>query len=139
MKLKQKKNLESVKGNPFSTLQFENLNQIALDVNLKFGDNSAEYKFIISNLISDDRKNYDNFIEENPDILLPINLDLESIQKYDPNNDVDNGLQNTAEPSLKDDVSSPLWYEVVRKGKARSKSDKIKPNDIHLLEYYGPE
>jgi hypothetical protein len=135
MKLKQKKNLEYVKGNPFSTLQFENLNQIALDVNLKFGDNSAEYKFIISNLISDDQKNYDNFIEENPDILLPINLDLESIQKYDLNNDVDNGLQNTAEPSLKDDVSSPLWYEVVRKGKTRSKSDKIKSNDMHLLEY----
>jgi hypothetical protein len=81
MKLKQKKNLETVKGNPFSTLQFNNLDQIALDVNLKFGYNSAKSKLIISNQIRDDRKNYDNFIEENPDILLPVNLDLESVQK----------------------------------------------------------
>jgi hypothetical protein len=40
MDLKKKKNLESVKGNLFSTLQPDNLYQIARDVNLKFGSRS---------------------------------------------------------------------------------------------------
>jgi hypothetical protein len=37
MKLKQKKNLEQVKGNPFESLQYEKLHQIANDTHLKFG------------------------------------------------------------------------------------------------------
>jgi hypothetical protein len=67
MELKQKKSLEPMEGNPFVTLQFNNLNEIGIDVNLKFGTNSSESKFIIDNLIQQEQKNYGNFVEENPE------------------------------------------------------------------------
>jgi hypothetical protein len=78
MKLKQKKNMEHVKGNPFDSLQFEKLNQIAKDIHINFGKDSDENKFIISNLIEEEQQCFNTFAEENPKVLLPNNIDFES-------------------------------------------------------------
>jgi hypothetical protein len=122
-----------MKGNPFATLQCENLNQIAIDVNSKLGNNSSE--FIISNLVSEDQKNFVSFTEEHPKTLPPSIADLE----YELGmGSVKSDLivcHDSPILYLKDDSSPPLWTEVVRKGKARSKSINVQNDDRRLLEY----
>jgi hypothetical protein len=66
MELKKKKNLEPVKGNHFTSLHPDMLNQMAIDVNLKFGENSDEANFIINNLVTIEQDAYDSFVKENP-------------------------------------------------------------------------
>jgi hypothetical protein len=51
MELKQKKNLDSLKGNSFTTLNVDYLNQIAHDVNINVGDIASDSIEIIDNLI----------------------------------------------------------------------------------------
>jgi hypothetical protein len=51
MNLKQRKNLEPFKGNPFDSLESENLQELASDVNVKLGRNSNEAKFLADNPI----------------------------------------------------------------------------------------
>jgi hypothetical protein len=70
MELKKKKNLEFMQGYPFATLHPENLGQIAADVNLKLGANSTETEFIINNVMIVEQKSFDDFVEENPKIVL---------------------------------------------------------------------
>jgi hypothetical protein len=55
MELKKKRNLEPFKDNPFASLQPDKLNQMATDVNLKFGVNSEEATFIINNLVANEQ------------------------------------------------------------------------------------
>jgi hypothetical protein len=38
MELKQKKNFEPLKGNSFAALQFDSINQMSTDVNIKIGN-----------------------------------------------------------------------------------------------------
>jgi hypothetical protein len=52
----------------------------------------------------------------------------------DKENDVSNARKSPI-PSFKDEASSPLWTEVVRKGKSRSRSNKINQDDRRVLEY----
>jgi hypothetical protein len=79
MNLKQRKNLESVKGNSFSVLQFESLNQIVVDVNLKIGSDNNESNRIIGNLVESEKLTHGNFVSENPETNLPSNLDVEMV------------------------------------------------------------
>jgi hypothetical protein len=79
MELKKKKNLEHVRGNPFASLQFDNLINIVKDVNLKSGNSSNEARIIIDDLILDEQCGYDNFIESNPDTLLPPDLEVDIV------------------------------------------------------------
>jgi hypothetical protein len=132
------KTLEFMQGNRFATQQFEILNQIVVDVNLKFGKDSIESEYMINNLIKEDRQSFDRFVEENPETLLPTKLDLESDLGF-ANKEGENAKNcNSHVPSVKDDESPPLWTEVVRKGKTKSRSNKIKIDDRRLQEYYRP-
>jgi hypothetical protein len=67
------------------------LYQIAEDVNLKFGSDSPEAKQIIEQLIANEHACYENFVELNPDILLPTDLEISSVQNLDPVNGVEAG------------------------------------------------
>jgi hypothetical protein len=168
MELKKKKNLEFMQGKPFATLHPESLSQFVVDVNLKLGANCAKREFIINNLMVDEHKSFNDFVEENPEIVLPIDLDLESgtnnlmvhegkpfddfvevnretvlLTELDLESDIlmvvkENVVSNTGKspiPSFKDEASPPLWTEVVRKGKSRSRSNKINQDDRRVLEY----
>jgi hypothetical protein len=42
MQLKQKKNLDTLRGNSFVALQFDTLNQISREVNIKIGRDNVE-------------------------------------------------------------------------------------------------
>jgi hypothetical protein len=75
VELKQKRNLE-IKGNYFTALQFDSLNQIAKDINIKIGTGDHKNSELIDKMIRDAKDQYDNFVAANPEIVLPANLDL---------------------------------------------------------------
>jgi hypothetical protein len=77
MNLKQKKNVEPLKGNSFASLHIDSLHQLAKDVNLHLGVDSCEAQSIISKLIGEEVENVNKFVEENPEILLPTNLEID--------------------------------------------------------------
>jgi hypothetical protein len=81
MELKQKKNLEPIKGNSFSVLQSDSLNQIALDVNLKIGSDVNEKDRIIYSLLESEKVDHENFVNENPGTNLPSSVELEQVMK----------------------------------------------------------
>jgi hypothetical protein len=56
MMLKQKRNLEPIKGNSFAALSFDSLNQIAMATNLKIGSNNSDTSRLINNLMQVDKK-----------------------------------------------------------------------------------
>jgi hypothetical protein len=73
-------------GNPFASLRTDKLNQIAIDVNLKFGKDSEESNFIIINLIVDEQNDFDDFVKNNPEVMLPTMLDFDNGLMIDPVN-----------------------------------------------------
>lgn len=129
MSLNQEKNLEvqPVKGNYFAALDNDYLNQISKDVNIYFGNNSLEHEKIVDDIRQQEIENFNSFANENPDILLPANLEF----TY--------GNENlTPDLILKEEGRTPpkeSWTEVVRKGKSRSKTIKCDNNDRGILEY----
>jgi hypothetical protein len=134
MKLKKKRNLEPFKGNPSASLQPDKLNQIDTYVNLKIGVNSEEATFIINNLVANEQNAYDEFVKDNPEVMLPSSLELDNGMSTDP---LDGPVPTGSTPieSLKECEISPAWIEVVRKGKTRSKSNKIDHYGRRILEY----
>jgi hypothetical protein len=56
MQLKQKKNLDTLRGNSFVALQFDTLNQISREVNIKIGRDNVENDKIIKNLIETEQR-----------------------------------------------------------------------------------
>jgi hypothetical protein len=134
MKLKKKRNLEPFKGNPSASLQPDKLNQIDTYVNLKIGVNSEEATFIINNLVANEQNAYDEFVKDNPEVMLPSSLELDNGMLTDP---LDGPVPTGSTPieSLKECEISPTWIEVVRKGKTRSKSNKIDHYGRRILEY----
>jgi hypothetical protein len=156
MELKKRKNLEPLKGYSFAALQYENLQQLAMDVNLKLGTNAIEANSLVDYLVKEEKQNYKKFIGENSEILLPVNLDEDTDLLNSRNNENYNqpdasstensfkgdntlGVELTPVRSVKDHGTSPLWSEVVRKGKNRKKangrSGKIIADDRCCLEY----
>jgi hypothetical protein len=73
-----------MKGNPFASLHFDNLLKIAKDVNLKFGRNSPEAKQIIGQLMADDQRDFEKFVDLNPNILLHVDLEIPDSQNLVP-------------------------------------------------------
>jgi hypothetical protein len=116
MELKKKKNLESMRGNSFSALQAENLAKIADDINLLVGSDIAESSRIIDNLIEVEKQNFDQFVGDHLDVMLPTNLDVCCNYPEVVNNQ--ENVENIGIPanSLKEDKLSPSWTEVVRRG-----------------------
>lgn len=55
MELKQKRNLEPIRGNSSATLQHDCLNQVAKDANINIGKNAKENTELINNLMKVDR------------------------------------------------------------------------------------
>jgi hypothetical protein len=159
MELKKKKNLEPTKGNRFSILPFSDLNQMSKDINIKISKDNSESK----NIIDTESKRYDYFARDNPELILPVNLDVncivedkvdlqpkpdgsgshEDLAKITVTSKVteENGIDSPVSPdcSIKEPNSSNLWTEVVRKGKNRgkyrSRSKKIGDNERGLLKY----
>jgi hypothetical protein len=128
-----------MKGNPFASLHSDNLLKIAKDVNLKFGRNSLKAKQIIGQLMADDQRDFEKFVDLNPDILLPVDLGIPDCQKLVP---IDGAVVtkhlklNEASPiGTVKTSNSPLWSEVVRRGKQRSKINKSCENEGCILEY----
>jgi hypothetical protein len=77
---------------------------------------------------------HDKFVEDNPEVNLPMNLDFVCSHSEELVRE-DNTRETTPEASLKEEHSSPLWTEVVRRGRTRTKINKIVDNDRHILEY----
>jgi hypothetical protein len=77
MNIKQKKNLEVVKGNSFSVLQTEYLNQVAHDADIKIGCDSDDNSRLIDSLKNEEGLKYNKFVNDNPDMALHANLDIE--------------------------------------------------------------
>jgi hypothetical protein len=84
IELKKINNLEYRKGNSFDVLQVADLNQVAMDVNIKIGMNSEESSKIIQDLVELEKWMFDKFVGENPEVLLPSSYELENIFKSDP-------------------------------------------------------
>jgi hypothetical protein len=75
-RFEKKKNLKNYKGNSFACLDIDYLSQIAQDVNVKIGDDCFENNNIVNSLICEEKRNYDKFVEENLEFLLPPNLNI---------------------------------------------------------------
>jgi hypothetical protein len=101
-------------------------------------------------------KSFEKFADENPDILLPTNLDvnyyLTTTHIADRNGQIEclrqgnsfKESRNDTEPGtpagpVDNPETSPLWIEVVMRGKNRTKTrsriDKITLDDRRFLEY----
>jgi hypothetical protein len=69
-------------------------------------------------------------VGDNPDMLLPSNLDIEVVKTPE----LEVGEQNPSE-SIKDSTPSPQWTEVVKRGKIRSRSNKVSSDERRIWEY----
>jgi hypothetical protein len=144
MEMKQRKNLELIKGNSFVGLQVDYLNQIAHDANIRIGCHNNENEMLIDNLVNAEKSQYDQFVNENPDIILFVNLDIALDVLVEPFKDPTTPENMTTHVgSLKELDISTLWTEVDMSGRNRNKTrsinDKNNSNDRCCLEYYGFE
>jgi hypothetical protein len=129
--------LDLFKGNSFVVLDVDYLNQYATDVGIELGNNPEDANMIVNNLIKDEKGSYDNFVEQNPENLLPDNLQMnieDCVGLVDKDN-LDNC--NTPDRSFEDHPSAQSWTEVVKRGrnKIRSKSEKNNVHGRRILEY----
>jgi hypothetical protein len=74
MELKKRKNLEPIKGNPFSTLSIENFENLTDVLKLHVSLDKAEPKEVIESLIDRERKGYEIFVDNHPKVTLPIRV-----------------------------------------------------------------
>jgi hypothetical protein len=77
-------------------------------------------------LIGEEWSNFDRFVGENPEILLPANLDIEveNVQEGGVDEKMLEKELHTPEESIKDSDPSLKWSEVVRRGKTKSRNEK---------------
>lgn len=77
-------------------------------------------------MIGEERSNFDRFVGENPEILLPANLDIEveNVQEGGVDEKMLEKELHTPEESIKDSDPSLKWSEVVRRGKTKSRNEK---------------
>jgi hypothetical protein len=134
------KKLEPLKGNPFSVLQCNDLNQIAIDASVSLGGYVDEKINLIDNLVDVDREQYNKFVPENPEVNLPTSLDIVFEHLNKPSKEVlVHNNEITPEASIKEAEDAVPWTEVVRRGanriKSKSLSDKINPHDRCILKY----
>jgi hypothetical protein len=60
------------------------LNIEALDVNIEIGADEPDKNKIISKLVGEEKLNYEVFVENSPETVLPINLDVELVTSSEP-------------------------------------------------------
>jgi 23S rRNA maturation mini-RNase III len=91
----------------------------------------------INKRIKEKEKSYENFVEQNPEILLPDNLELNMDDCAELVDEYNHNQAKTLERSLEDHSLAQSWTEVVKRGKnkTRSKSEKINFHDRRILEY----
>jgi hypothetical protein len=146
MALKQKKNLEPLKGNSFSILTSDYLNKVTRDVDLDLGLDKSEANEIIDNLIVEESENFKKFSEENHEVLLPPNLDLALKNDHTNQPNVDDHVPavvnncNEVTPishHVEGSLQTPKWSEVVRRGnsKTMSRTENNVNNEKRVLEY----
>jgi hypothetical protein len=137
MKLKEKKNLGSLEGNSFAPLHIDSLNQIVQDVRFKVGNDASDAESFINKFIGEEQSNFDRFVGENPEIFLPVNLDIEveNVQEGGVDEKMLEKELHTPEESIKDSDPSLKWSEVVRRCKTRCRNEKIGSNKRRVLQY----
>jgi ApbE superfamily uncharacterized protein (UPF0280 family) len=69
--------LEEVKGNSFTAMQIDYLNQIAQDASIKIECDNEENVRLIDNLVKEEKNKQNQFLDENPDVMSPVNLYVE--------------------------------------------------------------
>jgi hypothetical protein len=67
--------MEAGKGNPFAVLMPESLEKLTKDMNLHVSGDNLESKQAIDKLIDKEKVCYEEFLENNPEVLLLANLD----------------------------------------------------------------
>jgi hypothetical protein len=90
--------------------------------------------------MKDDNEKYNQFTEDNIEVILPVNMEVDNEITSDSIKEVEVHVEDlTPKDSLKESNTSLLWTEVVRrdknKNKTKSRNDKIKSNDRCCLEY----
>jgi hypothetical protein len=90
--------------------------------------------------MKDDNEKYNQFTEDNIEVILPVNMEVDNEITSDSIKEVVVHVEDlTPKDSLKESNTSLLWTEVVRrdknKNKTKSRNDKIKSNDRCCLEY----
>jgi hypothetical protein len=151
MEMKKRKNLELVKGNKFAALQYTELNQISNDIDVKIGHDKSGSINIINALIESKNKRCEQFVRDNPEVILPVNLDVCNIMDLVDGSGQEvmggevNGndhvkvcvdtfsIKGQGSGSVQEDLASPQcsvkepnssepWTEVVRRGKPKGKA-----------------
>jgi hypothetical protein len=86
-------------------------------------------------LIDDEEVKFKKFVNENPETLLPTNLDVENDILTEPvNGEVEQNHVITHVCSHIKTGTPSMWTEVVRRDKNKSKPSKISINDRRILE-----
>jgi hypothetical protein len=131
MELKQKNNLETIKGNPFTALSIDTLNHIALDASVKIGNEKSETCKVISSLVELDKVQYDQFIDANPETLLPDNIESDSVMSliFDNVEPVPEVLPIPVSSIEEPDTLAP-WSEVVKRGRRRNEARGVNVNMV---------
>jgi hypothetical protein len=111
------------------------------------GTDSYEAEFIIKNLVLQENEKVNIFVDENPKILLPTNLDISiddnehdaSMAEQGEGDVAEQGEGHVPQDSLKEPLNTQKWSEVVRKGKSKSKSRIPNKCDYEgcILEFEG--
>jgi hypothetical protein len=115
MELKKRKNLEPMKGNPFSALMTGNFEKLTKDMNLHVNMGKS--------LVDREKLAFDKFVDDHPEVILPVSLDVlddNVVEIVGSKTEVLNEMGSTPVYSLKDADSSTPWTEVVRRGRNRS-------------------
>lgn len=129
-KLKAIRNLE--KGNIPKSFAFESnasLLQKAQCVNINLGTDPVEVNRVIDNLKEKELLNCESFMEGNPEVNLPGDLELDVTSNVFP------ALKDSIQTPLKGNVSlgNQSWAQVVSTGKAQI-SEQKRNNDRSILE-----
>jgi hypothetical protein len=95
---------------------------VALDANIKIGFDNDENEKLIKKLVHMEKKQYDSFVNDNPDMVLPASLDVEidmPVESFEDRASKD--VVTTLDNSFKETGTSGLWTEVVKRGRNRKK------------------
>jgi hypothetical protein len=77
MNLKKKRNTEPTKCNRFLALQIDDLSQMAKDVNIKVDSEGSSKDNIFNKMLIADQDRFEGFVEQNPENVLPVHLDID--------------------------------------------------------------
>jgi hypothetical protein len=89
-------------------------------------------------MINDEQNEFRSFLNNNPDMMLPIASEFEGGLVADPTNGTEI-LDESKTPAeiLEESEHSPPWSVVVRREKARTKSNKIDQHDRRIFGILG--